>query len=167
MAKISAYATDAAPHRGNDFAPTYDASAVATKKVALRDFGALPLQGGFAAFNPADATTYYWGPFGHLVPASSSASYIWNIHRAGIITAFSMRLICTPGTAETSTLYIRKNAATDSTITSTFAVSSTIFVYSGLSIAVALNDFIEVKWVAPTWATNPTALVGACQVFLE
>jgi hypothetical protein len=49
------------------------------------------------------------------------------------------------------------NGSTDTTISSavTNDATSAVFSNSALSIVVAAGDYIEVKWVSPTWVTNP------------
>jgi hypothetical protein len=165
--KISALTTDSAPHRTNDFAPTYDASAVATKKVALKDFGVISLYGGFANTAIADATTYYFGPFRDAVLFTGDNTYVWDIHRAGIITRVSLRIITSGGTSETSTLYLRKNGTTDTVVTSTFTTNTSgVTTVSGLALSVAVGDTVGFKWVSPSYATNPS-VYGFVTVILE
>jgi hypothetical protein len=155
--KISNLTTDSAPHRSNDFAPTYDASAVATKKVALKDFGVIELRAGVTNFAPADATTYYMGAFESVAPPTSGGSRRVYIRRAGIITGASIFVLTAGGTSETSTISVRLNNTTDTTITSSFATNATtVFTNTSLAIAVAVGDYVEIKWVTPTWVTNPT-----------
>ena len=62
------------------------------------------------------------------------------------------------GTNETSTIVIRKNNTSDTTI-STSVVNNAVTTTAsgtGLSISVSAGDYIEIKWTAPTWTTNPT-----------
>ena len=75
----------------------------------------------------------------------------------------------TGGSAETSTLSFRLNNATDTTITAAATNGSTVttFSNSGLSISVTAGDYFEIKWVTPTWATNPPSLQLSAIVYLE
>lgn len=166
--KISGLTTDAAPHRTNDFAPTYDASAVATKKVALKHFGLIVFHGGFSSTNPADASTYYFGNFPQDGLTGTAASYPWYMPRAGIITGITVRMVITgAGSAETSTLSIRLNNTTDTAVTAAIALNANFLQTYPLSISVANLDFIEMKWATPTWSTNPTGVRGGVLIHLE
>ena len=166
--KISGLTIDSAPHRTNDFVPTYDASAVATKRVALDNLGVIPIVAEFNGLSPADATTYYWGPIAFNVGTTATTRRMY-IQRAGIITACHMFIICSTGTSETSTVSIRLNNTTDTTVTSTLALNTQPLVISNtsLSITVAVGDYIEMKWVTPTWVTNPTGVSLSARIILE
>jgi hypothetical protein len=169
-AKISALTEDTAPHRTNDFVPTYDASAVATKKVSLKNLGAYELLAMIQNLNPTDATTYYFGAPGISFAFNTAAAHAIGINRTGIITRVNITIaaVTAYGSAETSTISIRKNNTTDTTITSTFAVTTTtILTVTGLNCAVTAGDYVEIKWVTPTWATNPVGLYLNVQMFVE
>jgi hypothetical protein len=165
--KISALTEDTARHGTNDFVPTYDASAGATKKVRVHALGVVPLRGGIAtAFNPADATTYYFGVWESKAPNTTAAfRRIYIVDRPGIITGCHVIITASGlGSAETSTMSIRHNNTTDTTISSAITVTTSLQVFSntGLSIAVSIGDYIEFKWVTPTWGTNPTGVDVYC-----
>jgi hypothetical protein len=169
MAKISAYTTDAAPHRTNDFAPTYDASAVATKKVALKDFGAYVLIAECTTFNPADSLNYYMGAWAGLSPTGSNSTRRIYISRAGIITNAYVETLNTgtAGTTEATTVYVRKNDTTDTLLTTITTNVSFNAAGANPTISVAVGDFVEIKLVTPAWATNPTAVAYRVQLFVE
>jgi len=61
------------------------------------------------------------------------------------------------GTTETSSAYIRLNNTTDTTLSTTIAHNAAItdVNVTDLSIAVAADDYVEIKWVTPAWVTNP------------
>lgn len=110
--------------------------------------------------NPADATTYYYG-ITNTTTTAGSTFYRINIAKAITITAFYGSWSIT-GTASTESVsvYIRLNNTTDTTITTSLNVSGTngSFNATGLSISCAAGDYIQLKVVTPTWATNPTGL---------
>lgn len=164
--KISALTTDTAPDRTADYVPTYDASAVATKKVLLSNLGGYYITAMAQNFSPADATTYYMGVTG--VAGATESSFKIYIPRAGKITKARIMIAGTNGTSETSTMSIRLNATTDTTISSTVALNALPYtaVNSALSIAVAEDDYISVKWATPTWVTNPTGLYIAVYIWV-
>ena len=124
------------------------------------------LTGG--AFSPADATTYYIGnqPF---VPVTGGTSRpIW-IPRAGIVKAvYGTILSGVVGTTENSTINFRLNDTTDTAISTTLDLSAARHDFSNtaLAIAVAAGDYFSLKWVTPTWVTNPTSVAIAGTVFI-
>ncbi len=158
--KISNLTTDSSPDRTADYAPTYDASAVATKKVLLSDFGIYPMMFYFSnLLSPADSSTYYLSPYsGAGLVAGSSAHRLYVPRTGKIIKAF-VSGGCTTGTSETSTISVRLNDTTDTTIVSTLAFNASPVVFSNTSMSVAVTantDFLNIKWATPAWATNPT-----------
>jgi hypothetical protein len=133
----------------------------------------IPLQAG--NFNPTDATTYYFGHNYGAAPGSvAAANKVYPI-RGGTITRVNVYLYNnggTQGSSETSTMSLRLNNTSDTAISSSItanAASGTVVVFqvTGLSLAVATTDYFEVKWVTPTWATNPTAVVPFVEVYIS
>lgn len=163
--KISALSTDSAPDRAADYGPTYDASAVATKKVLLSNYGGYWMNIIGASTSPSDATTYYFGPFAPGFGATATAQRMY-IPRAGKLVKARLFLSGTNGTSESSTISFRLNDTTDTTISSAVVCNALPFtvVNSALSVAVAEDDYFAIKWVTPTWVTNPT-LSFSCQLW--
>ena len=160
--KISALTTDSAPDRVADYGPTYDASAIATKKVLLSDYGVITyMQYWSLALSPADSTTYFLSPYGGAGLSVVAASNKMYVMRAGKITG--VRLFGNVGglgTAENSTVSFRLNDTTDTTVSSVVVFNATPFtiVNTSLSVAVAVGDFFNIKIATPAWVTNPTTL---------
>jgi hypothetical protein len=81
------------------------------------------------------------------------------IPRAGTLkSAYIFTQNTVLATAETSTLYFRLNNTTDVTLSSAVVFNATYAVVSvtGLSTALVVGDYYELKLVAATFATNPT-----------
>lgn len=118
------------------------------------------IQIGAYNFNPADATTYYWGGLFPAAPGTTDGTRRIYIPRGGTLKRIYLTFTCAPGSSETSTLYVRVNSTTDYTISSTFALDANpkIAFNTSLSIPLSTGDYIEIKWITPTWATNPTAV---------
>jgi hypothetical protein len=118
--------------------------------------------------SPVDAQTVYFGmlPKAPVTVAATSKIYI---RKAGTIKI--AEIYCYSGTAGTNeawSLYIRKNNTTD-TLIKTLSVNTNerIFTNAELSIAVAVNDYIEIKGVQPTWATNPATTIYGGYIYIE
>jgi len=124
---------------------------------------------GSVTLAPADATTYYFG--GAFTNALTTTAAIRRLYipKSGTIKAAYVTFSQTAGTAETSTISIRLNNTTDTTITASVVNNAgvTTFNNTGLSIAVVEGDYIEIKWVTPTWATNPTAVICNVLIYIE
>lgn len=122
--------------------------------------------------NPADAATYFFTPGNQYTQFTASGNAITRryIPFAGTITTVygSVTVQGTLGSAGNSTLSLRLNNTTDTTITSTLALTGTsnTFNNTGLSIAVVAGDFLELKIVSPTWVTNPTTVAISCTVLI-
>jgi hypothetical protein len=168
-AKISQLTIDSIPDRGADYGVTYDVSAATNKRVLLNNFGAYPVRFGFSNASPADVTTYYFGLWDSLTPTVTAAARRIHFYRAGKITAATIFMNPTVnGTTETGTISFRLNNTTDTTLSSTFTVSSVNYqLVTGLSIAIAQGDYGDIKWLTPTWATNPTGVYGSVMLWVE
>lgn len=119
-------------------------------------------------FDPADSTTYYFGAL-PIAPATSGAERRLHVPRAGTITRVDVTSYAkTAGSAESVSLYVRKNDTSD-TLVATVSASANLryFQATGLSIAVAAGDYIEMKLVCPAWGTNPLGLYLAGNVFVK
>ena len=125
------------------------------------------LTGSAAQFSPADAPAiYYVGSMLGSSPVTTAGNAKLPIPRAGTITRIDLIIhnAGTTGSNETSTMSLRLNNTTDYTISSSIDTSAltaaTVITNSSLNggsgITVAAGDYVELKWVAPTWATNPT-----------
>ncbi len=118
--------------------------------------------------SPVDSQTVYFGtlPKAPVTVAGTSKIYI---PRAGTIKA--VEIYCysgTPGTAESWSLYVRLNNATD-TLIKTLAISNSErrFNNASLNIPVVVGDYIEIKGVQPLWATNPLTTIYGGFIYIE
>lgn len=118
--------------------------------------------------SPADGATIY---FGNLPKAPVTTANISKVHipRAGTIKV--ARIYCysgTAGTAENWSGYIRLNNVTDTLIqTIGSATNERVFTNTSLSIAVVAGDYIEIKFINPTWATNPLTTIFGGYIYIE
>ena len=165
---INGMTEDTAPDRTVDYLVEYDTSAVSEKKVLLTNVGVYVLEANFALTSPTDATTYFFGPFPSATMGVTAANHKVYIPRAGKVIAAYLFFTFVNGSSETSTISFRLNDTTDTTISSTLNLSSTPLTVSNtsLSIAVATGDWFTIKWVTPTWVTNPTNCVGNVKFFV-
>lgn len=118
--------------------------------------------------SPTDAQTVYFGTMPKAPITTAGVSKVY-IPKAGRITRAEIYCYSdTAGTAESWSLYVRLNNTTDYLIaTLTSANSERIFSNSALVIPVAAGDYIEIKGVQPTWATNPATTIYGGYIYIE
>lgn len=124
---------------------------------------------GFGTTNPGDGATVYGG--NHFSRGLITTAYVQKVRvlRPGTITAAYLHTYGnTAGSNENWSVYIRLNDTTD-TLIETIGASTNerIFDNTGLSIAVVVGDFFEIKFVNPTWGTNPASVTGSGFVVIE
>lgn len=121
------------------------------------------------SFDPGDGQVLYLGVGFHTITPAIVPMYPL---KAGTITEarWAFRNHGTLGTAETSTLVLRKNNTTDYPIATGIVLNGAsrkvTGLTTGLAIPVAAGDYFEFKLTCPTWATNPTGMFfsGECDV---
>ena len=112
--------------------------------------------------NPADASTYYLKT--HITQAAVTTSsqgdgVRFRCPRNLTFVAAQINAMFTSGSSENTTFTINNvTAGTSQTITSTANYSSQFSTNHSFSFSCSANDYIEVRMVCPTWATNPTVL---------
>ncbi|MDD3436740.1 MAG: hypothetical protein PHC64_06275 [Candidatus Gastranaerophilales bacterium] len=135
----------------------------------VKQNGSYTLQTQSTSSGPADATTYFIGSAAMSLTSTASVRRIY-IPRSGTITYCKGAFLNgSVGTSENSSLYIRVNATTDYLVSSTIDNSSYYapFENSGLNIPVSAGDYIEIKWITPTWATNPTGVSSSSVICVD
>jgi hypothetical protein len=117
---------------------------------------------------PADNATIY---FGQLPKAPTTTANISKVYIPKTGTIKRANIYCyagTAGTAENWSAYIRKNNTTDTLIeTIGAATNERVFNNEALSIAVTAGDYIEIKMINPTWATNPATAIFGGYIYIE
>jgi hypothetical protein len=118
--------------------------------------------------SPVDNQTVYFGMLPKVPVTAANTSKIY-IRRAGTITGAEIYSYAgTAGTAESWTIYIRKNNTTDFAIATVAAnTNERVFSNQALSIPVNAGDYIEIKSINPSWQTNPLTLIYSGYVLIE
>jgi hypothetical protein len=109
--------------------------------------------------NPTDNATWYIG----LGPHASTAPGNINVQRVVVPTQSTLESVSlflyrtTPGSSETSTISIRKTSNGEETVLANDVNTDTNhnIIATGLNISCGAGEGLQVKWVTPTWATNP------------
>lgn len=118
--------------------------------------------------SPTDAQTIYFGNLPKAPTTTAATSKVY-IRQAGTIKRAEIYCFSgTAGTAESWSIYIRKNNTTDTLIaTVAAATGERVFSNTGLSISMSAGDYIEIKSVNPTWATNPLTTIFGGYIYIE
>ena len=116
-----------------------------------------------------DGATYYFGALAGLAPSTTQGlARIYFTHPGVIKAAEIWSRAATAGSAENISVYIRLNGATDTLIQTVGAATATRrFSNVALNITVATGDYIEIKMVCPTWATNPATMALGGHIYVE
>lgn len=118
--------------------------------------------------SPADGQTIYFGMLPKAPVTAQGTSKIY-IRSAGIIKR--AEIYCFAGTAgsnESWSVNIRLNSSSDTLIQSLgVSASERVFSNTNLNIAVSAGDYIEIKCVNPTWATNPLTCIFGGYIYIE
>lgn len=103
--------------------------------------------------------------FGNLPKAPVTAAATSKIYVRRACTIVAAEIYCyagTAGTAESWSLSIRKNNSSDTLIAAVAAATNErIFSNTALGIAMAANDYFEIKSVHPAWVTAPATAILA------
>jgi len=118
--------------------------------------------------SPVDAQTIY---FGNLPKAPVTTANISKVYIPKSGTIKRAEIYCYSGTAGTNQAwsgYVRLNNLTDTLIsTLSVATNERVFTNSSLSIVVVAGDYIEIKFINPTWATNPLTTIFGGYIYIE
>lgn len=113
-----------------------------------------------SALSMTDAQTLYFGHRFAEAPNVTGGEQRVYVPLDGTITgAYIYAFATTAGSAEGWTLYVRLNNTTDTAIAvSSVSSQHRTWQTNGLSIAVTAGEYVEIKSVNPTWATNPAGV---------
>lgn len=148
---------------------TYVAKGTTSSSDWIKQNGSYSLQAlACQGTSPSDGSTIYFGGFGYWATAGANYRKIY-IPKSGVITSVYGMFYQTAGSGETSSLYMRHNSTTDYLVSSSIVNNSTLtsFSNSSLNIPVSAGDYIEFKWVCPTWVTNPTAVTAQASIGID
>lgn len=120
-------------------------------------------------YDPLDSTLYYWGGANFNPQASEGRQKIILSHNGRIVagTVLETNLFLSASNESTS-LILRKNATTDTTVHATFKHDATAtFTLSGFPISFVTGDGFEFKLTTPAFATNPQQSIYVANLLFE
>lgn len=123
-----------------------------------------------ALLSPADNTTYYVGNFFPRAPQTSILSSFYEIPYNCELVAYSINFrVGVAGTSENSQVYARINNTTDVQLGGNFTFNANeVKSYNTLTpTSITAGDNIVIKWVCPTFATNPQSIYGTYTLYFN
>lgn len=118
--------------------------------------------------SPTDAQTVYFGMLPKAPITTANVSRIYIRKTCTLTLAEIYNYSGTAGTGEAWSLYVRKNNTTDTLVaTVSLAANMRVFSNAALSISLVSGDYLEMKSVQPTWATNPATCIWGGYLYFE
>ena len=116
-----------------------------------------------------DGQTIYFGGTPAVAPSTTGGNHRLYVPKSGAIkAAYIYAHSATAGTGESWPLYIRLNNTTDTLIQALLVANAQrVWVNTSLNIAVSQGDYIEIKSVNPTWATNPANVRFGGSIYID
>lgn len=127
-----------------------------------------PISFNFSAFSPADATTYYVG-----LNVASPFTTDTNIRLIALRNSTLKKVAITSrqsaGSSENSSFALGVNGTytTFSSVVKFDGIPYNQLLTTGLSINVVEGDVLTVRWITPTWVTNPTSVNCNITLYFE
>lgn len=128
----------------------------------------LPIQAANQA-TTTDAQTIFFGGAAALVPGTTADLAPIYVPRAGTVKAVYLSANAgTAGSNEAWVMNLRKNNTTNTQIASVSAnTANRLWSNTGLSVAVAQGDRLEITCACPSWATNPANVRYFGTIYIE
>jgi len=172
--EIQAIAEKAVPVGADRLIIEDSAAAWAKKSVQV---GNLPAGGGGGlgyaltvlcpSSNPVDAETVYIANIPHILETNIDKRRLY-IPKAGTIKVVDLFSYSTGGTNEDWSAYLRLNNVSQTLIATVgLAAFMRRWTNVGLNIPVVAGDWVTIKLVNPTWATNPTNVMFGGTIYIE
>jgi hypothetical protein len=119
-------------------------------------------------YNPVDGTTVYFANQGRIPTTSSGIQRLYIPQTGTIKSAYITSICSTIGTNENISLSIRRNDTTDTLIATVGNTNQPReFINTSLNISVTAGDYIEIKVVNPTFATNPVNMSFGGSIYIQ
>ena len=156
----------------NNDALIYESSTQLWKNKTIASvLGAVPsytLNFNFSAFSPADATTYYVG-LNVASPFTTDTNIRLMALRNSTLKKVAITSRQSAGSSENSSFALGVNGSytTFSSVVKFDGIPYNQLLTTGLSINVVEGDVLTVRWITPTWVTNPTSVNCNITLYFE
>lgn len=127
-----------------------------------------PISFNFSAFSPADATTYYVG-LNVASPFTTDTNIRLMALRNSTLKKVAITSRQSAGSSENSSFALGVNGSytTFSSVVKFDGIPYNQLLTTGLSINVVEGDVLTVRWITPTWVTNPTSVNCNITLYFE
>jgi hypothetical protein len=118
-----------------------------------------------------DSTNYVWGVLGSVLSTEANSVYrSVPVPWTGTVVAACVSMNMTTGTNESSTLYLRVDNTTNyalNTVMDCSVANNYTSAITNLNIAVTAGQKINMNWLTPAWATNPTGVSISVTIYIQ
>ena len=127
-----------------------------------------PISFNFSSFSPADATTYYVG-LNVASPFTTDTNIRLMALRNSTLKKVAITSRQSAGSSENSSFALGVNGTytTFSSVVKFDGIPYNQLLTTGLSINVVEGDVLTVRWITPTWVTNPTSVNCNITLYFE
>jgi hypothetical protein len=127
-----------------------------------------PISFNFSSFSPADATTYYVG-LNVASPFTTDTNIRLMALRNSTLKKVAITSRQSAGSSENSSFALGVNGSytTFSSVVKFDGIPYNQLLTTGLSINVVEGDVLTVRWITPTWVTNPTSVNCNITLYFE
>lgn len=127
-----------------------------------------PISFNFSSFSPADATTYYVG-LNVASPFTTDTNIRLMALRNSTLKKVAITSRQSAGSSENSSFALGINGTytTFSSLVKFDGIPYNQLLTTGLSINVVEGDVLTVRWITPTWVTNPTSVNCNITLYFE
>jgi len=126
------------------------------------------VQFAWANYSPGDVSTYYWG---NIFVADTNAVFdkIWLPEAGTIKKIFINQLVLGTTAADATSIFLRMNNSSDILLTTNWHHSSLVYSWqiTSLSIAYPENSYCQLKWITPSFSSNPTNIYLGATLYME
>lgn len=125
-----------------------------------------------AGHSPADATTYFFGMSPDFNPGTGDSALPLVMPKDGTVKIVHgvFSALGTLGSAGSITVSVKNiTAATTEQVSATVPMTSAQnpFNNTGMTLAFSAGDKLEIQFLTPTWATNPTIALYNVSIYVE
>lgn len=142
-----------------------------TGTVAVLSDAVFCTQSSIKPYDPGDGLTIYFANSGYLGLTTNATNNRIYVPKNCTLIGYDITgyIDGSSGTAETSTISIRIDNTTDVTLNSSITYSTTYQQWHSMALSTDINSgsYFNLKWVTPTWVTNPTSVVNSVVLWFK
>ena len=142
-----------------------------TGTVAVLSDAVFCTQSSTKPYDPGDGLTIYFANSGYLGLTTNATNNRIYVPKNCTLIGYDITgyIDGSSGTAETSTISIRIDNTTDVTLNSSITYTTTYQQWHSMALSTDINSgsYFNLKWVTPTWVTNPTSVVNSVVLWFK